>query len=243
MKHILILGAASEIAQATAKIFAKNGYSLTFAARNAQRLELLQKDLQVKYNTPIDLIEFDACNFASHSSFYKSLDIAPDVVLLCFGYLGDSSQFGKNFSEAHAIIDVNYTGSISICDIIANDFERKGTGSIIGVSSVAGDRGREGNYTYGSTKAGFTTYLSGLRQRLFNKGVHLMTVKPGFIATQMTAKLKSPKILTATPAKVGEDIYKSYRKKKDIIYTPCYWWFIMTIIKLIPEAIFKRLSL
>lgn len=243
MPHLLILGAASDIAQATAYSFAKHGFHLTLAARNVDRLETLKNDLVIKHSIQVELKEFDACDFASHLSFYQSLISPPDVAMVCFGYLGDANKFGKDFEEAHKIIDVNLTGAVSICDILANDFEERQSGTIIGISSVAGDRGRKGNYTYGAAKAAYRTYLSGLRQRLFSANVHVLDVRPGFIATQMTAGLQAPQLLVAYPDRVGEDIYKAFARNRNVCYTPWFWFWIMQIIKFIPEPIFKRMNI
>jgi short-subunit dehydrogenase len=128
-------------------------------------------------------------------------------------------------------------------EVIAADFEERGHGMIIGISSVAGERGRQSNYIYGSAKAGFNAYLSGLRNRLSKRGVHVMTVLPGFINTKMTASLDLPGLLTAQPEEVAEDIYKAFQKKKNFLYTKWFWRWIMLIIKYIPEPVFKRMGL
>jgi short-subunit dehydrogenase len=128
-------------------------------------------------------------------------------------------------------------------DLISSEFEKRGSGIIIGISSVAGDRGRASNYIYGSAKAAFTTYLSGLRNRFSSKGIQVITVKPGYVNTKMTENYKLPKILTAQPIQVGTDIWKAFAKKRDIIYSLWFWRWIMVIIKLIPEFLFKKLKL
>ncbi len=243
MPTLLILGATSDIAQACAYRFAQENFSLLLAARNVERLEILQKDIQIKHQVDVHLFEFDACQFKTHADFYNSLPQKPDTVLVCFGYLGDHQKFGQDFNEAHKIININLTGTISISDIVANDLEKRQTGTLIGVSSVAGDRGRKGNYIYGATKAAYQTYLSGLRQRLFAKKVHVLDARPGFIATKMTADLNAPKALVAYPKTVANDIWKAYHKRKNVLYTPWFWFWIMLIIKLIPTPLFKRLSL
>jgi len=164
-------------------------------------------------------------------------------VIAVAGYLGDQEKAEINFTEAKKIIDTNYTGYVSILNIISNDFEKRENGFIIGISSVAGDRGRKSNYYYGSSKAAFTTYLSGLRNKLFNRGIKILTVKPGFVKTKMISDIKTSALLTATPKEVAEDIYKAFVKNKDVIYTKWFWKYIMLIIKHIPEMIFKKLSI
>ena len=136
------------------------------------------------------------------------------------------------------------TSFVTICEPFAEILESQGYGRLIGISSVAGDRGRQSNYIYGAAKAGVTAYLSGLRNRLFHKGVHVMTVKPGFVATKMTAGLLDPKSpMVATPEKVARDIVRASKRRKNILYTPRRWCLIMTIIESIPEFIFKRMKM
>ena len=141
------------------------------------------------------------------------------------------------------IIDSNYTGAVSILNIVANDFEARKFGTIVGISSVAGDRGRQSNYLYGSAKAGFTAYLSGLRNRLYKSGVHVLTVKPGFMKTRMIEGMRTPGPLTAEPAKVATVVYKATTKRKNEIYVLWMWRYIMLVIRLIPEIIFKKLNM
>jgi len=138
---------------------------------------------------------------------------------------------------------VNYTGAVSILNIVANYYVSQQKGIIAGISSVAGERGRQSNYFYGSAKAGFTAYLSGLRNRLFHQQVHVLTVQPGFVYTRMTEGLPLPRLLTATPEKVADSIYLAIRKKKNVIYVKWFWRWIMLIIKCIPEFLFKKLKL
>jgi len=168
-KTTLILGAKSDIGKALFQKFAKEGFNLILAARKPH-LEDLKKevtDLKIRYNIETTIAEFDLLDFNSHNNFYNSLEIKPDVVIAVAGYLGDQEKAEINFTEAKKIIDTNYTGYVSILNIISNDFEKRENGFIIGISSVAGDRGRKSNYYYGSSKAAFTTYLSGLRNKLF----------------------------------------------------------------------------
>jgi len=160
-----------------------------------------------------------------------------------FGYLGEQAVAQSDFSEAQKIIDTNYTGAVSILNIVADDFEQRKSGAIIGISSVAGDRGRQSNYIYGSAKAALTAYLSGLRNRLAKSKLQVMTVKPGFVRTKMTANLPLPGPVTAKPHQVANDVFKAYRKQNDVIYTLWMWRYLMLVVRHIPEAIFKRMSL
>ena len=164
--------------------------------------------------------------------------------MLCtFGYLGDHLAAQENWEECNAIIESNFSGAVSILNIIANALERKGSGIIVGVSSVAGYRGRQSNYLYGSAKAGFTAYLSGLRNRLYHSNVHVVTVNPGFVATKMTEGLKLPPLLTARPEQVAKSIFIAVERKRNVIYVLPVWRWIMFVIGLIPESVFKKLRL
>lgn len=243
MTHVLILGATSDIAQALAYRFAREGCGLTLAARRAERLGPAASDLAIRHQVPVQAVEFDAVAFDGHAAFYAALDPKPDVAICVFGYLGDQARGQRDFAEAKKIIDANYTGAVSILNVIANDFEARGGGTIIGISSVAGDRGRQSNYLYGSAKAGLTAYLSGLRNRLFRAGVRVITVRPGFVRTRMTAGLKLPAPLTADPEQVAGEVFKAYRQGRDNLYTLWMWRYIMCMIRSLPESVFKRLNL
>ncbi|MEL7534635.1 MAG: SDR family oxidoreductase, partial [Bacteroidota bacterium] len=185
----------------------------------------------------------DAQAYDSHADFWQSLSPQPDWVYLVFGYLGEQERAEQNWAEAEQTLAVNYVGAVSILERVAQSFAEKGSGTIVGISSVAGDRGRASNYLYGSAKAGLTAYLSGLRNRLAKQGVHVMTVKPGFVRTAMTASMDLPPVITGEPEKVAKDIIKGARRKKNVIYTLWMWRYIMLIIRSIPEGIFKKLSL
>ncbi|MDH5657084.1 MAG: SDR family oxidoreductase [Spirochaetia bacterium] len=243
MKTILILGASSDIAKAAALRFAQEKFNVILAGRDIQNLKIEAKDLSIRHSVEVKAAEFDALKFKSHSAFYSALKISPDVVLCAVGILGDQTRSEENFDHAKLIIDTNYTGCVSILNIIAEDFKNKKSGTIIGISSVAGDRGRQSNYTYGSAKAAFSSYLSGLRNRLYKSGVHVITVKPGFVRTRMTEGMKLPGLLTADPSQAAGDIYRAWKKGKNEIYTRWFWKYIMRIIIHIPEGIFKKLNL
>lgn len=243
MKYVLILGATSDMAYATARQFAEHGWGLILAARNLAKVEVLKADLEARYNVPVTALAFNATDFDSHQSFYNHLAVKPEVTAVFFGYLGEQQKAQTDWLEAKQIIDANYTGAVSVCNAVANAYEQQKKGVIVGVSSVAGERGRKSNYLYGSAKAGFTAYLSGLRNRLHKSGVHVLTVKPGFVATRMTEHLTLPKPLTATPDQVGKAIYKAVQKQTDVLYVLPVWRLIMQNIRLIPEVVFKKMNL
>ncbi|PSL43429.1 hypothetical protein CLV51_108119 [Chitinophaga niastensis] len=243
MPTVLLLGAGSDMAVAIARKFAAEQYDIQLAGRNAAALQPLQQDLQVRYGVTATTHDFDATSFGSHPAFYNSLPVQPDVTICVFGYLGDQEKAQSNWEEAAAIINTNFTGAVSILNIVADSYAAKGQGTIIGISSVAGERGRQSNYIYGSAKAGFTAYLSGLRNRLFRSGVHVMSVQPGFVNTRMTQHLTLPPLLTAQPEAVATAVFKAAKKKKNILYVKWHWKYIMLIIKSIPEGVFKKLKL
>lgn len=245
MPTLLLLGATSDIAVAIARRFGAAGYDVQLAARNADRLRPLQSDLTIRYSVTCTIHEFDAARPSTHAAFYAGLPKSPDVSICVFGYLGDQERAETDWPECERILLVNYVGAVSVLNLIANDYAAKGSGTIAGISSVAGERGRQSNYFYGSAKAGFTAYLSGLRNRLFHKGVHVLTVQPGFVQTKMTENmpLPGPAILVATPELVAAAVYKAITGKKNVIYVKWFWRWIMLLIKSVPEPMFKKLKL
>ena len=243
---LLVLGANSLIAQATAANFAETGHEIIFAGRNKEELAKLAGDFNIRYKVTSRAEYFDALDYASHKKFLEDvLAKTPDLnyVLIAFGYLGVQEKSQSDFTEAHKALDTNYTGAVSICELVAAEFETRKKGNIAIISSVAGDRGRQSNYIYGSAKAGLTQYSSGLRARLNKSGVNVLTAKPGFVNTPMTFGMPLPKLLVASPQKVGKDIYKAMINGKNVIYTPFYWRYIMAVVKSIPEFIFKKLKI
>ena len=242
-RHVLILGATSDIAQALAYEFAGHGYSLALAARQPARLVALVSDLQIRHKVAAKAVAFEALDYTGHAAFYDRLEPKPDVAICVFGYLGRQEVGQADFTEAARIIQTNYTGAVSILNVIANDFEQRQAGTIIGLSSVAGDRGRQSNYLYGSAKAGLTAYLSGLRNWLFRANVKVITVRLGFVRTGMTAGMNLPGPLTATPQQTARAIFKAYQRKQDNVYILPVWRYIMLVIRCLPEFIFKRLNL
>lgn len=240
MSYILIIGASSDIAGAVAREYAKHGYDLFLAARKPDELAAFGNDISIRYGKNARPVYFDALDYKSHQAFYDALDPKPEGVVCAVGYLGDQDKAQQDFTETDQIIQTNYTGCVSILNIIANDFERRKSGFIVGISSVAGDRGRKKNYIYGSAKAAFTAYLSGLRNRLYEAGVQVLTVKPGFVDTKMIKGMDTPEKLTAQPEEVARDIYKAQSSGKDVLYTTWVWRYIMAIINAIPESVFKK---
>lgn len=245
MQKLLIIGATSAIAEATARRFALRGYRLHLLGRNGERLASLADDLRVRGASAASHAFFDANDLDSHPAVLDAA-IAElgglDMVLIAHGTLGDQKACEQSVELTMQELKTNALSVIGLLTTLANHFEAQGHGSIAVIGSVAGDRGRQSNYVYGTAKGALALFLQGMRNRLSKRGVQVLTIKPGFVDTPMTASFpKGP--LWATPDKVAEDIEKAIDKRRDVLYTPGFWRLIMMIIKSVPEAIFKRLSL
>ena len=241
---MIVLGSNSEVAQAFVEKVLSEGnrfekiYLLTSNRDSAERFA---RHIEVKYLQYSEVVDFDLMN---DDQYYKLDYIDSDLLFCASGYLGKSTAEGLyDNKNTQKIIDINYAKLVPLINYFAQKFESKRRGTIIALSSVAGDRGRQSNFIYGSAKAGFTAYLSGLRNYMYSKKINVITVKPGFMATKMTEGLPLNPKLTASPKQAAECIYKSYKKKRDTAYVLPVWWFIMAIIRNIPEFIFKRLKL
>ena len=210
---VLILGARSDIAMSTAHCFAKVGYDVQLAARKVNSLGQYKSNFEQKYQINVTLHEFDALKINSHKNFANSLPQLPNIIVCAVGCMGEQKKNEQDIELASNIIRSNFEGPASIFLIFANLFEQRGSGTLVGISSVAGERGRAKNYIYGSGKAGFTVFLSGLRNRLSMRGVHVVTVLPGFVATKMTDNIQLPKKITAKPDQVGKAIFNAVKKK------------------------------
>lgn len=243
MPSALILGATSDIGFAIAKKFASLQYNIQLAGRSLAALEPLTSDITIRYGVTCSQHIFDVTAFDTHQGFYDNLPEKPEVVICVVGYMKDNEKVAASQEETLRTLHTNYTGPVTILNIIAADFSRQKKGTIVGISSVAGLRGRQSNYIYGSAKAGFTAYLSGLRNKLFHEGVHVVTVLPGFVNTKMTADLNLPKLLTAQPEDVANMVYTAVKKKKNTVYVKWFWRWIMCIIVNVPEFIFKKKKL
>lgn len=245
MKKILIIGATSTIAEATTRIWALRGDELFLVARNQERLNIIANDLKVRGSLGVHSYCMDANDFEEHLPMLdKAFGILGkiDVVLIAHGTLSNQKECERSVELTMQEIKTNALSAIALMTHLANRFEDQGSGTVAVISSVAGDRGRTSNYVYGSAKAMVTTFTSGLRQRLYKSGVSVVTIKPGFVDTPMTAKFKKG-LLWASPEKVANLIVVACDKKNAVVYIPGFWWGIMKIIKIIPEKIFKKLSL
>ena len=245
MQKILIIGATSAIAEAAARRFAQRGDSLYLLARDGERLDALLADLKIRGASATAGARFDANDHERHAAVIEQAAIAMgglDAVLIAHGTLPDQQACQADAALALREIGTNALSVIGLLTHIANRFEAQRAGVIAVIGSVAGDRGRQSNYVYGSAKGMLAIFLQGLRNRLQKAGVHVLTVKPGFVDTPMTASFKKGP-LWATPDQVAQAIVKAMDRRRDVLYTPFFWWGIMAIIRSVPEAIFKKLSL
>ncbi|NGZ86548.1 SDR family oxidoreductase [Duganella aceris] len=245
MQKILIIGATSAIAEATARRFAQRGDSLYLLARNGERLDALLADLKLRGAAATAGARFDANDHERHAAVIEQAAAAMgglDAVLIAHGTLPDQQACQADAALALREIGTNALSVIGLLTHVANRFEAQRAGVIAVIGSVAGDRGRQSNYVYGSAKGMLAIFLQGLRNRLQKSGVHVLTIKPGFVDTPMTAAFpKGP--LWATPEQVAQAIVKAMDQRRNVLYTPFFWWGIMAIIRAVPEAIFKKLSL
>lgn len=245
MKKILIIGATSAIAQEVAKIYAHENAELFLWGRNSQMLEIISQDLKVRGAAKVTTLSHDLNDFSCHEKFIADIwnQLARvDVTLLAHGILGNQKKAEEDQTELLHILNSNFVSHASLLTFIAQKMKQQGSGTIAVISSVAGDRGRQSNYVYGSAKAAKTAFTDGLRNKLFQFGVHVLNIKLGFVDTPMTKEIKKG-LLWATAPAIAKGIVAAVEAKKDTVYLPFFWRYIMLIIKSIPERIFKRLKL
>jgi decaprenylphospho-beta-D-erythro-pentofuranosid-2-ulose 2-reductase len=246
MKTILIIGATSAIAEATARRYAKAKGRLYLIARNGERLATLATDLKIRGASSVDFAVLDVNDRSKHEQALeqatKTLGLI-DVVLLAHGTLGDQKSCEQDAEKALLEFETNAVSTLALLTRLANIFEKQHAGTIAAISSVAGDRGRPSNYVYGTAKAAITTFCEGLQARLFKSGVHVLIIKPGLVATPMTEGLSLPAMLVAEPDLVAADIVRAIEKKTDTLYTPWFWKYIMAIIIHVPTVLFKKANL
>lgn len=246
MKKILIVGATSSIATACARIWAEQGSTLFLVGRNEEKLQQIAADLYVRGARGVETHALDLDQFEQHKPMLDACFSSfgeIDQVLIAHGSLPDQKACEYDVELALREFSTNGLSVIVLLTQLANYMEAQRHGGIAVISSVAGDRGRPSNYLYGTAKAAVSTFCEGLRARLFKAGVHLLTVKPGFVDTPMTQGLALPGFLLAQPERVAKDILRALEKQTAVSYTPWFWWGIMQVIKVIPTALFKRMSL
>ena len=245
MPNILIIGATSAIAQAVARRFAAEGATLFLVARDPEKLSAVAEDLRARGAPRVDTAVLDALDYDQHLAVIQHAverQGRMDVVLIAHGTLPDQKACQASFEHTRREFETNALSVMSLLTHVANYFEREKRGTIAVIASVAGDRGRQSNYVYGAAKGAVSLFVQGLRNRLAPAGVHVLTIKPGFVDTPMTSEFKKG-FLWAQPDRVARDIQRAIEKKKDIAYVPPFWRYIMLVIGAIPEFVFKRLRL
>ena len=242
-KSILIVGSLSDIAKSVANKFGENNYDLLLTSRNLENLKVQAEDLKSKYNVNVNYYKLDILDIEDHQNLINNLSRLPDIILCAVGYMGKQKDCENKLKSRSEVIRTNFEGPVHLISEFANLFEKRGSGTIVGISSVAGIRGKKSNYIYGSAKSGLTTFLSGLRNRLYEKNVKVITVLPGTVYTKMTVNIKLPKLISSYPDKIALDIFNGIKREKNVIYTLAIWKYIMKIINLIPESIFKKTNL
>lgn len=243
--RILLLGATSGIATATARIFAGRGARFFLVARNRDKLTSVAQDLMVRgasaaetWVTDLDDVSLHEAMLAAAAERLGEIDLA----LIAHGLLGDQTMAEENFAAAGAVLHTNLISPISLATWLANYFRSRGQGTLAVISSVAGDRGRKSNYVYGASKAGLNAFLDGLRNRVDREGVHVLTIKPGLVATSMTWRLP-PSPLFASPERVARGIVRAVERRRDVVYLPWFWAPILFAVRAIPGRIFKKMNL
>lgn len=240
----IILGASSTIAKAFIRSVAEHGAHVILAGRRMDDLDATAADATARGAAAAMPLMFDARDPSTFQAIIYAASVQPGTIncAVFVGSMPAQEAIDADPSLVDGTITDSFTGPARFLQMLAPVLIKRGTGYIVGVGSVAGDRGRVGNYVYGAAKAGFATYLSGLRNALGREGVHVLTVKPGPVDTAMTAGLGKQPFMTTADAVVA-DIHKALSKKRNVLYTKLIWWPVMTIIKLIPESIFKKMSI
>lgn len=243
--RVLIVGATSAIAAETARAYAASGALLFLTGRSADRLQAVAADLRVRGASAVETAVLDVTDRRCGADVMDAAWAAfagLDVALLAHGVLPDQARCQASADDALAALDVNFAATVGLLTPLANRFEAARAGCIAVITSVAGDRGRQSNYVYGAAKGGVDRFLQGLRNRLFRAGVAVVTLKPGFVDTPMTAGLaQGPLFVSARRA--GRAIHRAIERRRDVAYIPWFWRPIMAVVRALPEAVFKRLRL
>ncbi len=245
-RKCIIVGASSGIGAALARRLAAEGYSLALLARRADLLQALCREINTSTGEPCAFpYVHDVTDTASVPDLLHQIlgDLGGlDLIIYCAGLSLPSGMGHYEFDKDLLVTQVNYIGALAWLDPVARLFHRLHTGQIVGISSVAGERGRVALPAYYASKAALTSYLESLRNRLTRRGVHVLTVKPGYVQTAMLDLVKRP-FLVIPPERAAADIYRAIRRRKQDIYTPSIWRWIMLVIRNIPSFIFRHLSI
>lgn len=242
MRKVLVIGATSAIAEATARLFAADGDALFLVGRSAAHLEHVADDLRTRGAARVDTFVMDANDLSAHETMLTRAEDALgelDTVLIAYGTLPDQAACERDVDLALAAWQTNAASPMALLTRLANRLEARGHGTLAVISSVAGERGRKTNYVYGSAKAALTTFLEGLRHRLHGRGVHVLTIKPGLVDTPMTESFEKG-VLWSTPERVARDIHRAIGRQREELYTPGFWRFVMLVIRNMPRWLFKR---
>ena len=245
MKRVLLLGATSAIARATARIFAGRGDRLFLVARDDAKLGATAQDLRSRGAEHVGYASSDLADDARHEALIEKAVQSLgglDIVLIAYGTLPDQRALEGSFKATHEALQVNFVSVASLLTLLANRLEAQRSGTLAVISSVAGDRGRASNYVYGAAKGALSLFVQGLRNRLHSSGVHVLTIKPGFVDTPMTAEVKK-NFLFAKPEQIAAGIMSAIDKKREVVYLPFFWRWLMLVIRALPEPLFKRLKL
>ncbi len=244
MKNIVIIGATSGISQAVAKQMLADDVCLHLVARDEKKLNIVASDLKARGCGNVICYQLDFNMLTQHAVVVQDIvDKAGiiDTLFVCYGIMYPQNECEVDVTKALEQVCSNYTSVISLLVLFSQSMQKQTTGTIAVVSSVAGDRGRKSNYIYGSAKAGLSTYLEGLRYKLYESGIHVVTIKPGFVDSPMTTHLSKGALWVSTDVAAGY-IVKAINKKKSVVYVPPFWFLIMSIIKIIPTFIFRKLN-
>lgn len=241
MRTALVVGATSDIGRTIARRLADEVGILQLAGRDLERLERVAEDLRECAAERVSVHRCDVLAADGGASCLEELDPLPDVAVCVVGGAADQREAESDPRVAEATMRTNYLGPALLLGAIADRFAVRGSGVIVGISSVSGERGRRSNYVYGSAKAGFTAFLSGLRHRLADSGVHVVTVKPGWVRTGTNQG--TPSWLTAEPVDVAEAVWRAVQARRNVVYVRGRWRLVMALVRSIPEPLFKRLRL
>jgi short-subunit dehydrogenase len=244
-QKILVLGALSEIAEATCRLYAKERARFFLAARSSLDLEALAADLKIRGAEEVHWAAADLAEVDPEESLRKWTAKlgGMDLIILAYGALGDQRRIEKDLESAAKLIDVNFRSAALWCLAAAEGIETARHGTLVVIGSVAGDRGRQSNYVYGATKAGLGVMVEGIAHRLSRSGGRAVLIKPGFVDTAMTTHIEKKGALWSSPEKVAMLIRRSVDRGKSVAYVPGYWRLIMGVIKAVPSAVFHRTKL
>lgn len=242
----LIIGASSGIGAALARRLARAGYRVALLARRADQLTALADAINREHGAGRALVyPHDVTHYAEIPALFQTMlkDLGQlEVVIYNAGLMPPVALNEFNFEKDHAMLEVNLVGAVAWLDQAAQAFANLGRGHIVGISSIAGERGRVKTPVYNAAKAGLTTYLEALRNRLTRKGVHVLTVKPGFVDTEMLRQANSPAFWVISPEQAAEDIWNALRRRHQTIFTPARWQLVALVLRHIPSIIFRRMS-